>query len=59
MIQIQNRLLKEAAEKGTRINEEELTKRVYELLNENGKFSNSVLFIFFVSITTICNINKL
>ena len=36
MIQIQNRLLKEAAEKGTRVNEEELTKRVHELLNETG-----------------------
>jgi len=38
MIQIQNRLLKEAAEKGSRVNEEELTKRVHELLNENGNF---------------------
>ncbi len=36
MAQVQNELMKEAAEKGTKINEDELTKRVQQVLN-NGK----------------------
>lgn len=36
MIQIQNKLMKESAAKGLRINEEELTKQVHQLLNSTS-----------------------
>ena len=44
MAQVQNELMKEAAEKGTKINEDELTKKVQQVLN-NGKLKSVLLFI--------------
>jgi len=36
MAQVHNEVMKEAAEKGTRVNEEELTKRIHNLLNSQS-----------------------
>jgi hypothetical protein len=38
MAQVHNEVMKEAAEKGTRVNEEELTKRIHNLLNSQSSF---------------------
>ena len=39
MAQVHNEVMKEAAEKGTRVNEEELTKRIHNFLNSQSSFN--------------------
>jgi hypothetical protein len=36
MAQVHNEVMKEAAEKGSRVDEDELTRRIHKLLNEQG-----------------------
>lgn len=38
MAQVHNEVMKEAADKGTRVNEDELTKRIHDVLNAKGNF---------------------
>jgi len=45
MAQVHNEVMKEAAEKGTRVNEEELTKRIHNLLNSQSSF----IYLFFIN----------
>ena len=42
MAQVHNEVMKEAAEKGTRVDEDELTKRIHNLLN-----SKSIICLLF------------
>lgn len=38
MAQVHNEYMKEVAEKGERVNEDELTKRIHRVLNSSGMF---------------------
>jgi hypothetical protein len=38
MAQVHNEVMNEAAAKGTRVDEDELTRRIHKLLNEQGNF---------------------
>jgi hypothetical protein len=42
MAQIHNDIVKEAAEKGERVNEDELTKRIHDALNNRGAKINKL-----------------
>ena len=42
MAQVHNDIMKEAAEKGTRVDEDELSKRIQQLINSKGKFIKKI-----------------
>ena len=46
MAQVHNEVMKEAAEKGTRVDEDALTRRIHKLLNSKSKIQNLINFIF-------------
>ena len=47
MAQVHNEVMKEAAEKGTRVDEDELTRRIHKLLNSKSIIKIN-LFIFYL-----------